>query len=616
MTNLFANKKIQKITLFLLVFFTFVTVTNVSAKSGYTYDSKGNPIYSTEGFTVNSQPISYPSLGINESQYEPSDLFIYTPSVGDREIYLTDSKLNKVFVFDEEFNALKQFNYAIFEPNELNYTTITEVKTYNSSNSRSEKIFKTDAEAVPSADGKGYKLYFSNVSSIYRSVTSSATDDLDLIYVCDKGNNQVVILDATKYDSENGTYRIYQVVTKPYDELGDTTSFSPKKIITDIKGRMYIIADNVTDGIMQFSVKGQFDRYTGTNDITLSAWEIFWRNLSTEAQLATQKTLYNTTFNSMAYSNTMIYTTSNAIINSDDTKNTKIMIKKINPSGDDILRRNGYKEPMGDVKFPEAKDMNSIVDDTGPSQLVGITVNTYGVYSVVDSKRGRIFSYDNEGNLLYISGGNGEQADKLSNPVAIQYLDEDLLILDKNKGTIVRFEPTEIASIINKAVEQEYIGRSSRLGIVPVYNVNTKTWWIDKVNTGLGNENAKTEVIDGYWYIDNVNTNIKEEALAAADYWEEVVKLNANYEYAYVGIGHKYLNNKDYKEAMNYFKLGQNRDYYSKAFKQYRDGIIKEWFAPVVVTLIALYVGKKVYVAIRNKKLGIRKEQETGIGDE
>lgn len=616
MTNLFANKKIQKITLFLLVFFTFVTVTNVSAKSGYTYDSKGNPIYSTEGFTVNSQPISYASLGINESNYEPSDLFIYTPSVGDREIYLTDSKLNKVFVFDDEFNALKQFNYAIFEPNELNYTTITEVKSYNAAISRSEKMFKTDADAVPSTDGKGYKLYFSNVSSIYRSVTSSATSDLDLIYVCDKGNNQVVILDATKYDSEAGTYRIYQVVTKPYDELDDATSFSPKKIITDIKGRMYIIADNVTDGIMQFSVKGQFDRYTGTNDITLSAWEIFWRNLSTEAQLATQKTLYNTTFNSMAYSNTMIYTTSNAIINSDDTKNTKIMIKKINPSGDDILRRNGYKEPMGDVKFSEAKDMNSATDDTGPSQLVGITVNTYGVYSVVDSKRGRIFSYDNEGNLLYISGGNGEQADKLSNPVAIQYLDEDLLILDKNKGTIVRFEPTEIASIINKAVEQEYIGRSSRLGIVPVYNVNTKTWWIDKTNTGLGNENAKTEVIDGYWYIDNVNTNIEEEALAAADYWEEVVKLNANYEYAYVGIGHKYLNNKDYKEAMNYFKLGQNRDYYSKAFKQYRDGIIKEWFAPVVVTLVALYVGKKVYVAIRNKKLGIKKVEETGIGDE
>lgn len=616
MTNLFTNKKVQKVILFLLVFFTFITVTNVSAKSGYTYDSKGNPIYSTEGFTVNSQPLSYASLGINESEYEPSDLFIYTPTVGDREIYLTDSKLNKVFIFDEEFNILKQFNYAVFEPDELQYTTVTEIKSYDANSSKSSKMFKTDAEAVPSEDGKGYKLYFSKVSSIYRSVTSTATEDLDLIYVCDKGNNQVVILDATKYDAENETYRIYQVVTKPYDELGDSKTFSPKKIITDIKGRMYIIADNVTDGIMQFSIKGQFDRYTGTNEITLSAWEIFWRNLSTEAQLATQKTLYNTTFNSMAYSNTMIYTTSNAIINSDDTKNTKVMIKKINPSGDDILRRNGYKEPMGDVKYSETKDLSSSTDDTGPSQLVGITVNTYGVYSVVDSKRGRIFSYDNEGNLLYISGGNGDQADKLSNPVAIQYLDEDLLVLDQKKGTIVRFEPTEIASIINKAVEQEYIGRSSRQGIVPVFKTSTQTWWIEKTNTGLGNANAKTEIIDGYWYIDGVNTNIEEEALAAADYWEEVVKLNANYEYGYVGIGHKYLNDKDYKQAMNYFKLGQNRDYYSKAFKQYRDGIIKQWFAPVVITLVALYAFKKIYVAVRNKKLGIKKEQETGIGDE
>jgi hypothetical protein len=316
----------------------------------------------------------------------------------------------------------------------------------------------------------------------------------------------------------------------------------------------------------------------------------------------------------MVYKNDMIYTTSLAILNSDGTKNSNVMIKKINPSGDDILHRNGYNKPKGDVKFSEAKDAEAYYDDIGPSQLVGITVNDYGVYSVVDRLRGRIFTYDNEGNLLYISGEKGTQADKLSEPVAIQYLGENLLVLDANNKTIIKFEPTTIAQVINKAVEKESKGLVSR--VVPLYNDLSKSWWIGEYNTQLGNKKALVEEKDGFWYIDGTNTNVEAAEYSAAEYWQEVISLNANYEYAYVGIGHKYMREENYKEAMKYFELGKNRVYYSKAFKQYRDGIIKEWFAPVVITVAVLIVAKKTYTYIKNKKLGIRKEEETGIGDE
>ena len=76
------------------------------------------------------------------------------------------------------------------------------------------------------------------------------------------------------------------------------------------------------------------------------------------------------------------------------------------------------------------------------------------------------------------------------------------------------------------------------------------------------------------------------------------------------------MDQEEYKLAMDYFKLGENRIYYSKAFKQYRDGIIKEWFAPVVITLVVLIGGRYAYKIYRNKKLGIKKEEETGMGDE
>ena len=76
------------------------------------------------------------------------------------------------------------------------------------------------------------------------------------------------------------------------------------------------------------------------------------------------------------------------------------------------------------------------------------------------------------------------------------------------------------------------------------------------------------------------------------------------------------MNDKDYKTAMYYFELGFDAEYYGKAYKQYRDGIIKRWFAPVVVTLIVLFVGLYIYKKIRRKKLGIKEEEITGIGDE
>ena len=623
------KKHLYKFLVFTLAILSFLGAVNV--KAGYTYDSKGEPIYSTDGFTVNEAPYTYSSLGI-ETKVNPSpaDLFVYnikdifTEELIPQVVYLTDSSLNAVYVFDTDFNLLHEIRSLRLVPGKLESTDITSIRTLDiNAPTEASKLMFANSSEIPSQDelndpdgaygGKGYAdLYLYSPTCVFRAEVPSTGQDL--MYICDKGNNQVVVIDVTTYDEDSKSYEVLQVLTKPTDALDSSVTFSPKKVIADIEGRMYVIADNILDGIMQFSKDGKFQRYTGTNKVTLNAWDIFWRNFATEAQLAAKDTLYNTTFASMVYYDSMIYTTSYAIKNSDGTINDKVMIKKINPSGDDTLRRNGYKEPKGDVKYVTTNLLGDDRAENKPSSFESITVNGYGVYSVVDSTKGRIFTYDNEGNLLYISGGKGIQADKLQSPVSVQYFGENLLVLDSINKTVIKFEPTEIASIINKAVKQESKGRLSRTE--PKFNNASKTWWIGEEDTKITNKDAKFEEIDGYWYIGGQNTNIETEPLAATDYWEQVVKLNANYEYAYVGIGHKHLKNENYKEAMKYFELGKNKVYYSKAFKQHRDAIIKEWFGPVVIGLFVLAVGKFIYKTVRNKKLGIRKVEETGIGDE
>ena len=69
------KKQLYKLLVFTLAI--LVSLGMVNVKAGYTYDSKGEPIYSTEGFTVNELTYTYSSLGINTSvNPAPADLFI------------------------------------------------------------------------------------------------------------------------------------------------------------------------------------------------------------------------------------------------------------------------------------------------------------------------------------------------------------------------------------------------------------------------------------------------------------------------------------------------------------------------------------------------------------
>lgn len=50
-----------------------------------------------------------------------------------------------------------------------------------------------------------------------------------------------------------------------------------------------------------------------------------------------------------------------------------------------------------------------------------------GMYSVLDSKRGRVFTYDSQGNLLYIFGGRGDQKGQFNQPCALIYNGDEIL---------------------------------------------------------------------------------------------------------------------------------------------------------------------------------------------
>ncbi|GMK41839.1 hypothetical protein PCCS19_48980 [Paenibacillus sp. CCS19] len=339
------------------------------------------------------------------------------------------------------------------------------------------------------------------------------------IYVADTENKRVVMLHA------NG--QLAGIIEKPQsDILASNFEFVPLKLTVDRAKRVYVVTRGVFEGIVQFDSDGTFIGFVGTNKVQPNAADYAWRLYATKAQRAKMVLFIPTEFSNVDIdSKGFVYAT-----NIDPGSDTPV--KRISPSGDDVLKRYGYFPVKGDIRYRQ------MGNDGGPSQLVDVKVRDAGMYSVLDSFRSRIFTYDEEGNLLYEFGGKGNQLGTFKLPVAIEAIGDRVVVLDQGRGRIVEFRPTAFGSAVNKAVALH--------------------------NDGQDQEAVKV--------------------------WQQVLKLNSNYDIAYIGIGKSYLMEKRNKEAMTYFKLGMDRKDYSVAYKRYRREVIKEHFgqAMTVVLVIAL----------------------------
>ena len=77
---------------------------------------------------------------------------------------------------------------------------------------------------------------------------------------------------------------------------------------------------------------------------------------------------------------------------------------------------------------------------------------------------------------------------------------------------------------------------------------------------------------------------------SAVECWKQVLKLDSNFELAYVGIGKSYLAAGENKKAMECFKTGNNRQYYSIAYKRYRNEILKENLTGYLTAALVLII--------------------------
>lgn len=348
----------------------------------------------------------------------------------------------------------------------------------------------------------------------------------NLLYVADTENNRIIIFDTDTKEEK-------QIIENPDDPVFETTKFRPEKIVVDRSGRILVVARGIFEGIMEFDSGGSFARYYGTNQVQLNFLEALIYKLSSKKQKESMVLNLQTEFTSIDIDEYgYVYT----IANQDENE----PVKKLNFKGKNILLNNGYIGVIGDNLTGEEK--------LGPSNIIDIAVNDdNNRFSILDNKRGRIFTYDMEGHLLYISGGLGTQNNMLQSPSSIEYFGEKILVTDTGSKSLLVFEPTPFGNMINGAIKSYY--------------------------------------------------DMDYEASKAL--WEEVLKENSNYFLAYSGIGKTQLRNEEWNEAIKNLKLGHDYYNYSKAYEQYRNIKMQKYLPYVIIVVFALS-GFGLYKSIKS----------------
>lgn len=369
--------------------------------------------------------------------------------------------------------------------------------------------------------------------------TGVCVSSKNLLYVADSMNRRVVILDVE-------TGELMGIVDNPQSDILEAGYvFTPLKVSVDYADRVYCIAQNMFEGIMVFEADGEFTGFFGTIEVKITLWEKFWRRIASKEERAKSQLFIPTEFTGIDVdSQGFVYATN---IDMEGIQG----VRRLNPRGEDVIRQGDNENVGGDLWIGGSTDYS------GPSQITDVVYRDKGIFSLLDRRRGRVFTYDHEGNLLYVFGGLGTQEGTFMMPVAIESVGNQIVVLDANRASILRFNATEYGRLINEAVGLRYDGDETQ----------------------------------------------------AVELWREVLRLDENFELANSGIGKAYLTAKDNESAMYYLRLGMNREYYSIAFKRYRNDILKENMNYLLSGIVVIIIGYLVISKIIRKKKGIEKEE-------
>lgn len=322
---------------------------------------------------------------------------------------------------------------------------------------------------------------------------------------------------------------IIKELTRPKsDMLSKDMEFAPSKVLVDPSGNIYVLVPGIYYGACVFDQDGNFLTFFGSNKVGVSAGmllDYLWKQILNKTQRAYMKQYIPVEYENFTIDkNGFIYTVTSK--SDSGTVSYSDQIKKYNADSINILKDADY----GDL---QTNWINGVERGTTYCDL---SVMDNGNIAALDNDMCKITMFDSQGNRLMTFGTEGTTEGSFNLPIAIETIGDNVYVLDQKDESITEFRPTSFGRLI--------------LDTTYLYNQGK--------------------------YKDSING------------WKEVIKRDGSYQTAYVGIGEALLNENQYQQAMNYFKLGWDKKGYSDAFEQYRKVILKKMFGVIFALLCAL----------------------------
>lgn len=467
-----------------------IPVNAITPYTTYTYSIDGFPLISPDAYVpdriFDSKNIIYKGKTITID--DPRDLFVDEND----NVYLVLGKPNQVVVMNNYFNV--KFIISEF----------------------------TNDHGVPDS--------LSGPSGVF--VTENH------IYVADTDNKRIVMFNL------DGSF--YKTIGEPdADVFPEGSIYKPVALAVDDFGRIYVVSATTYMGVIAINEEGEFQGFIGAQKVTVNPLDVFWRSFMTEEQRSQTQSYVSTEFNNIAMDDRgFIYVTTSSIAESsqqsaiDDKSSKYAPVKLLNSKGTDIMKRNGFFGPGGEVSVEQS--FGAIDENiTGPSRIIDVAAGPEGTWSIIDEKRSKIYTYSEDGTLLHIFGDRGTQLGNIASIEAIAYLDNgDILILDKTSMNITKFRRTEYGDLIIEALK---------------------------------------------------NTNEREYG-NTIEYGEKLLQRNNNLDMAYILIGQSYYREADYEQSMKYLESAYDTANYSESFKETRKEWMSKYFALIPVVAIVLIV--------------------------
>ena len=489
--------RVLLIALLLTMILGTVTASAFEAYQTYTYSIDGKPLLSPAAYSA--------SVSVDSSQMDLTTKFGNITLSKDASDVVTD-ELGNVYIADTGNNRIVILN----------------------------RYYKVTAIIDSYVDSYGRPQTFNGPQGVFVTNPNNMTDGSKEIYVCDTANSRIVVLDTS--------YNHKRTIEKPTSQLLPAEQFKPSAVAVDIYGRIFLISKTCFQGVIVMSSEGDFTGFIGAQKVTYDVLQMLWRNFQTKEQIAASVQNISVAYNNITVDNDgFVYVTSSNISAAEHkstltSKNAAYSpVKKLNSAGSQIMKRNGFFDPSGEVALTAGSVVSKIID---------CAVGPEGSWSILDSRHSRVFTYDQNGNLLFAFGDKGDQLGNAENPVAITYQVIDgvsyLLLLD-----------------------QSYVGMK--------LTVYSPTEYCDTIILAL--KNANDHKYDESIY-----------------YWQDVLTRNNNFDLAYIGIGKALFSQQKYDEAMDMLSRAYETSYYSKAFNEKNKEILGKWLLPVVILVIVVVV--------------------------